>query len=115
MNRLVYWISTLGLCGLMLFSAQMYLFNFDVAAQFFESFGFPTDIIIPLAIAKLLAIFFILWNKVKWLKEWAYAGLFFDLVLANYAHAKIPELSPFASVGLLLLLLSYFLGKKIRP
>ncbi|NQY05152.1 MAG: DoxX family protein [Flavobacteriaceae bacterium] len=112
---LLYWLSTLGLCCLMLFSAQMYLFNFDVAAGFFERFGFPVEIIIPLAIAKLLAIFAILWNKVKWLKEWAYAGLFFDLVLATYAHATAKEFAVFAVPGLVLLIISYALGKKVRP
>lgn len=114
-NTVIYWLATLGLCALMLFSAQMYLFNFDVAANFFKSFGFPVDIIIPLAIAKLLAIIAILWNKVKWLKEWAYAGLFFDLVLANYAHATVPEASPFAIAGLIMLIISYILGKNVRP
>ena len=111
----LYWLSTLGLCCLMLFSAQMYLFNFDVAAGFFKSFGFPIDIIIPLAIAKLLAVFTILWNKVKWLKEWAYAGLFFDLVLANYAHATAHHVGWFAAIALVLLVISYTLGKKVRP
>lgn len=113
--KLVYWLATIGLCALMLFSAQMYLFNYDVAALFFKSFGFPVEIIIPLAIAKLLAIGTILWNRVKWLKEWAYAGLFFDLILANYAHATVPEASPFAIAGLIMLIVSYALGKKVRP
>lgn len=117
----LYWLATLGLCCLMLFSAQMYLFNFDVAASFFEKFGYPVDIVIPLAIAKLLAIFVILWNKVKWLKEWAYAGLFFDLLLANYAHAidyvnsAEKHIPWFAIFGLILIIISYSLGKKVRP
>jgi cell division protein FtsW (lipid II flippase) len=116
---ILYWLATLGLSCLMLFSAQMYLFNFDTAASIFSSFGFPIDLIIPLAIAKLLAIFAILNNKVKWLKEWAYAGLFFDLVLANYAHAidymKNGTIGWFAIAGLVFMIISYTLGKKVRP
>lgn len=111
-----YWLATLGVCILMLLSAQTYLFDFDKAAAIFQKLNFPIDIIIPLAISKLLAVFAILWNKIKWIKEWAYAGLFFDMVLAIYAHAAFEKQAGwFAIVGLVLLLISYFLGKKVRP
>lgn len=112
----LYWLATLAVCLLMLLSAQTYLFDFDKAAVIFQKLNFPVDIIIPLAIAKLLAVFVVLWNKVKWLKEWAYAGLFFNMVLAIYAHAAFENKAGwYAIIGIVLLLISYFLGKKVRP
>ena len=61
----------------MLYSAQLYFFNTEMVQGFFKSFNYPSYIVIPLAIAKVLGIIAILFNKIKWLKEWAYAGLLF--------------------------------------
>ena len=38
-----------------------------------------------------------------------------SVVLANYAHATVHEASPFAIAGLVLVIVSYVLGKKVRP
>ena len=53
---------------------------------FFEGMNFPSWVVIPLAIAKVLGIIAILSNKSKVLSEWAYAGFFFDVLLATAAH-----------------------------
>ena len=64
----------------------MYIFNYEMVETMFTSFGYPTYIIYPLAGAKLLGLFAI-WNpKFNVLKEWAYAGFFFDAVLASGSH-----------------------------
>jgi hypothetical protein len=48
------------------------------------------------------------------LKEWAYAGFFFDFVLAALAHYFSGVLSLIAAiVALVLLMTSYALGKKV--
>ena len=112
-NKLIYWISTGLLCALMLFSAGMYLFANDVAVQAFTNLGFPTYIIYPLAIAKILAVIAILSRKSAFLKEWAYAGIFFDVVLAFTAHIMAQDGAwMMAFVGILLVVVSrYFDGK----
>lgn len=74
------------MCGIFTFSAQMYLRSPDMVAGFFEMLDYPTYLVYPLAIVKILGIIAVLSNLSKVLKEWAYAGFFFDAVLATLAH-----------------------------
>ncbi len=113
--KIVYWITTVAMCAIMLYSAQMYFFNTEMVKGFFESFNYPPYIVIPLAIAKIMGILAILTNKVKWIKEWAYAGFFFDLVLATAAHYYAGHPIGLSVYAILILIISYTLGKKIRP
>ncbi len=113
--KVIYWISTVIISVLMLFSAYNYFFNHAMVAKFFEAANYPIYIICPLALAKLSAIFVILLDKWKTLKEWAYAGLCFDFILATAAHWVNGD----NGIGLPILALfflfsSYFLGKKYR-
>ncbi|WP_378179746.1 DoxX family protein [Aquimarina sp. SS2-1] len=114
--KIIYWIATVAMCGIMLFSAQMYVRNTEMVKGFFENLDYPTYLVIPLAIAKIGGIIVILTNKIKWLKEWAYAGFFFDMVLAYTAHyVKEDGQRLFATLGLIFLVISYTTGKKVRP
>jgi len=80
----------------------------------FRNFGYPTYIIYPYAIAKLLGIF-ALWNpNFDKIKEWAYAGFFFNIVLASSAHYHAGENTTLTLVAIILLLVSYFFGKVVR-
>lgn len=85
-SRIIYWIATIAMCGVFTFSAQMYLRNPDMVAGFFKMLHYPEYLVYPLALAKVLGIVAILSNKSKLLSEWAYAGFFFDGVLAYAAH-----------------------------
>lgn len=113
--KIVYWIATIALCAIFLYSAQMYFFNTEMVQGFFKSFNYPTYIVIPLAIAKVLGVIAILTNKIKWIKEWAYAGFFFDLILASMAHHNAGHPIGLAVYAILVLIISYVVGKKIRP
>ncbi len=114
-NKTMYWISTGLLCLLMSYSAAMYFTSTEMIKGFFESFNYPTYIVIPLAVLKVLGIIMILWRKSTWLTEWAYSGFFFDLVLATAAHHYAGHgVVGFSLYGLILIFPSYFLGKKIR-
>jgi len=99
---------------MMLISAGMYIFNNAEVSEVFSGLGFPAYIIYPLAIAKILGIAAIWYNKFTSLKEWAYAGFFFDFVLAFSAHIMIGdgEFAP-AIVAMVLLFTSYFSWKKL--
>jgi len=112
-NKIVYWISTGLLSAMMLMSAGMYFFNNAEVSKVFEALGYPSHIIIPLAIAKILGLVAIWSRKSKTLLEWAYAGFFFDFVLAFFAHVMVNDgefaASAFATV---LLLTSYIFGKR---
>lgn len=86
-SKIIYWLATAAMCGVFAFSAQMYLRNPDMVAGFFKMLNHPGYLVYPLAIAKILGIIAILSNKSKMLSEWAYAGFFFDAVLAYTAHS----------------------------
>jgi len=112
-NKTIYLISTGLLTLLMLFSAGMYIFNYEMVSETFLKLGYPSYIIYPLAIAKILGLIAIWFIKSKTIKEWAYAGFFFDFVLAFFAHYMIEDGEHlFALVAIALLLVSHFFGKK---
>lgn len=114
-NKIIYWVTTVLLCGIMLFSATMYFTKTEMVKGFFESFNYPTYIVIPLAVLKVLGVVMLLWRGNKWLTEWAYAGFFFDLVLAIAAHYYADDgIFGLSFIALLLIFPSYFLGKSIR-
>ena len=85
-SRIVYWVATSVMCAVFAFSAQMYLRNPEVVAGFFKLLNYPEYLVYPLAIAKILGIIAILSDKSKILSEWAYAGFYFDAILAFVAH-----------------------------
>lgn len=114
-QRIIYWIATIGICAIMIYSAQMYFRNTEMVKGFFESFNYPSYIVIPLAILKVLGVLMLLWRGIPWLTEWAYAGIFFDVVLAAMAHHHADDSITFTLIALILLLISYFFGKEVRP
>lgn len=100
---------------MMLGSAGMYLFNTEYVFGEFTRLGYPTFVVIPLAIAKILAAVAIITNQSRWLKEWAYAGLFFDFLLAWQAHGMAGDgwFGP-SVVAVILLVVSYYFDNKVR-
>lgn len=105
--KIAYWISTVLMCGLFAYSAQMYFLNTEMVEGFFTGMGFPTWIVIPLAIAKVLGVLAVLTNLVPVLREWAYAGFFFDVILATAAHHFAGHgIWGFSMAGIFLVLIS---------
>ncbi|MFM2268581.1 MAG: hypothetical protein RL757_2022 [Bacteroidota bacterium] len=112
-NKIIYWAATVICCGMMAFSASMYFTKTEMVRGFFTQLGYPTYIVIPLAIAKILGIFAILYRRNSWLKEWAYAGFFFDGVLASAAHLNANDGGHIMALALsFATLVSYFMEKK---
>ncbi|MFT5764818.1 MAG: hypothetical protein ACI8X3_002250 [Saprospiraceae bacterium] len=75
--------------------------------------GFPSWIIYPSAILKVLGLLTI-WSRISdFLKEWAYAGLFFDAVLALTAHYMAGDgFTMYASVVLVAIIVSRVLDRR---
>lgn len=112
-NKIVYWASTVIVCMLVLFSATMYLVNYQDVVDTFLKLGHPAHVVLPLAIAKILAVVAIVTRKNQTLKEWAYAGLFFDFLLASGAHYAAQDGEwPVPLVFTVVLLVSYIFEKK---
>ena len=72
---------------------------------FFTHLNYPSYIVIPLAIAKVLGIVAVLTRLSGWLTEWAYAGFFFDALLALAAHLNAEDGGYIMSGGAIVLIL----------
>lgn len=107
-KTLIYRISTILLTLILLISAGMYLFQYDMISKSFIKLGYPRYIIYPLAIAKILGIIAIWTNISERLKRMAYTAFFFNLILAFYAHIMVGdgEFLP-ALIAIILLVTSY--------
>ncbi len=115
-KKILFWVSTGILTLIMLFSIYNYFFNHQGIVDFFVNMGYPTYLIYPLAIAKILGLVAIWGNFSKWLKEWAYAGFFFNTILAFFAHYMVSDGQHlFAVIAFFAVLISYFTGKQVRP
>ena len=88
--NLIYWISTIIFAALMIFSAVGGIQPTQPAIQLMhDSFGYPIYFIQLISIAKLLGAIVILIPGLNRIKEWAYAGLFFDLAGAVYSGIAV--------------------------
>lgn len=112
-NKIIFYIATGLLTALMLFSVSMYFFNHEEVAKMFTSFGYPTYIIYPYAVAKLLGLAALWIPSFKAIKQWAYSGFFFALILAFFAHYMIDDGEQAgAFVALVLLIVSFHFQPK---
>ena len=107
-------VSTGLLTALMLMSAGMYIFNHAEMAATFLSLGFPDYLLYPLAAAKIMGLLALWFSKSNALKEWAYAGFFFNAILALAAHLGAGDGEfPGAVMALILIGISYFTWGKL--
>ena len=111
-SKWIFYISTGLLTALMLMSAGMYIFNYGEVSTTFNGLGYPSFIIYPLAVAKVLGIIAIWTKQSRTLTEWAYAGFFFDTLLAAQAHIMANDGGWLpAVIGTILVLVSYNTNK----
>lgn len=84
--NLTYWISTFIFAALMIFSSVGGIQPSQAAVQLMHNgLGYPVYFIQFISIAKLIGAIVILIPGLNRIKEWAYAGLFFDLAGAIYS------------------------------
>jgi hypothetical protein len=76
LKLIVYWVATAAFALLMLLLASGEL---SVSHDSAEVQGFPTALLTLLGVWKLLGVLALLAPRFPRLKEWAYAGFFFDL------------------------------------
>ena len=115
----LYWVFTILFAGLMIFSAiPNMLLDKNTMEIFVKGLGYPAYFIQLLGIVKLLGSIAILIPGLnKTIKEWAYAGLFFDLAGAVYSGIAVAKgnVDP-AMLGMLIWIvpgiLSYIFWKK---
>lgn len=81
-RKIVYWGST-GLAALALLGSLSYLTGSEQVVSGFAKAGYPQHLRIVLGIAKPVAAIVLLLPGLALLKEWAYAGVTFALVMAT--------------------------------
>jgi DoxX-like protein len=108
-QRIAYWISTV-LLALALLGSLSYLTGSEQVVSGFAHSGYPQHLRIVLGFAKPAAAIVLLLPGLPLLKEWAYAGATFALVMAfiaAYAIGDGPRVWAMPLVLLVLLLVSY--------
>ncbi|MFN8343790.1 MAG: DoxX family protein [Spirosomataceae bacterium] len=107
-----YWIVTGIFAAFMLFSAVPDAISDPAAVAMVTGLGYPTYFIPFIGVAKIVGVIAILIPNFNRIKEWAYAGLFFDLFGATYSMIakegfQVPMLFMVLPMGFLFL--SYYL------
>lgn len=89
-TNILYWVFTILFAALMTFSAiPSIMVNEDSIKFIHDILGYPVYFIPFTGVAKLLGVIAILIPGLKKIKEWAYAGLFFDLAGAVYSGIAV--------------------------
>ena len=114
-TKIMYWIFTGLTAAFMLLGAIPDVLRIPAAVEVFTHLGYPTYLLPFIGVAKILGVVAVLVPGFQRLKEWAYAGLVFDLVGALYSHVAVgdpPGSWVFPVVGLLLVFGSYLFHRK---
>ncbi len=116
----LYWVFTILFSGLMIFSSVGGLQPTEETKQMLhDGFGYPVYFIRFISVAKILGSIVILIPGFNRLKEWAYAGLFFDLGGAIFSMICVaPSFDP-KMLGMLIWIVAgvlsyYFHHKKLK-
>lgn len=112
-NLLIYRVLTAVFSLMMLMGAITYFIKYEMVSEMFTSLGVPTEIIYPLAIAKILGIFAIWFIKIPLIKNLAFLGFAIDLVLAIISHLRAGDggaIGP--AVPLIILVIAYLYYRK---
>jgi len=104
-----YWISTALLTLLYLSSAVMYLTEGKWVRQALADLGYPAYLVPVMIVVKVLGPAAVLSRVNVGLSYLAYAGMFYHLLLAGFAHVAVrkPSEALPALVGLALLITSF--------
>ena len=118
-TRIFYWIFTCLFAAMMFMSAVPDIFSNPIAVKgMHEGLGYPLYFIPFIGVAKALGVIAILIPGYTRVKEWAYAGLTFDLIGATYSIISSGQPVPnyaFMILPLALAILSYtFYHKKLK-
>ena len=117
-SNIIYWISTILFAGLMIFSAAGGLQPTQQAIQLIhDQLGYPVYFIPFISVAKVIASIVILIPAIgRSVKEWAYAGLFFDLGGAIYSGIAVSGTFDPRMIGMLIWIVpgvvSYYCWRK---
>ncbi len=102
-NKIIFWVSTGLLSGMMLMSGGLYLSQNPSITDGLKTLGYPPYMLYILGVSKLLAAAALLQPMFPRLREWAYAGLTFTFLGAFISHAatSTPFIAPLVFTAVL--------------
>jgi hypothetical protein len=115
--RILYWVLTIIFAGFMAFTAVTDALLTPEAVKFMNHLGYPNYFTHFIGIAKILGSIAILVPGFRLIKEWAYAGLFFDLIGAVYSNLMVDGPNALMLITMVLLfgfgIASYLLNRRV--
>ena len=115
-TKTIYWIITILFAAFMIYTAIPDILMVPEAVTFMNHLGYPNYFMPFIGWAKVLGCIAILVPGFPRIKEWAYAGLAFDLIGATYSAVATDGFQPSIAFMLLPIIfcgLSYFYYHKI--
>lgn len=93
-DTILFWVFTGLFSAVMLMSTIPNILSSQEWVDVFNQLGYPLYLLPFLGVAKLLGIMALLIPGFPRIKEWAYAGLFFDLTGAVYSGLAVGGFDP---------------------
>src|SRR5262245_36333320 len=90
-QRWIGWIVTGLMAALLLLSAVPDVLRIPGAVLVFNHLGYPSYLLLFLGTAKILGVLAVLLPGLRRIKEWAFAGLTFDVTGALYSHLSVGD------------------------
>lgn len=118
-TTILYWVFTVLFAGFMVWSAIPSVNPKGETLQFMHDYlGYPIYFVKFISIAKIAGSIVLLIPGLNKIKEWAYAGLFFDLVGAIFSvMSVVGKFDPamlFICIPIVLGILSYYFWNKMK-
>jgi hypothetical protein len=114
-DLVIYRVVTALFSLIILAGAITYFVDYNMVSEMFTSLGVPTEIIYPLAIAKILGVVAIWFIKNSLIKNLAFLGFGLDLIMAIVSHLNAGDgefIGPI--VPLVLLSISYVFFRRVN-
>ncbi|MBL7890726.1 MAG: DoxX family protein [Bacteroidia bacterium] len=115
-DKIIYWSTTGLFAAFMAFTAIPDILKTPETVEFIKLLGYPEYFIPFIGVAKLVGSIAILIPQFKKIKEWAYAGLAFDLIGAMYSVITVHGFDPgmtFMIPIFALMIISYIYNNKL--
>jgi tellurite resistance protein TehA-like permease len=109
----LYWVATGLFLALFIGSVILGLADINESYKEFVHLEFPAWSFIALTVAKVLGLIAIITNKSQTLKDFAFAGFLYDLLLALGGHIAHQEIKALLAVfGLVLWIFAFVMDRK---
>jgi apolipoprotein N-acyltransferase len=105
LRRILYWTFTALAAARLLAGGIFDSLHKPAAVGILHTLGYPAYLCSILGTGKLLAVCALLYPRTRLLREWAYAGVTFNMVGASWSHVAVHDTLPATITPVILLVL----------